>query len=208
MSEKTKKQKILLFVPSRPISRNQFCRLMVGFRVDGHRGACVSGGPDLSIFHIPTQNAQLQVHSIATGTAGLLIICTQGILMKLELPLLVKEESMVMYLKASQYTFLSTECLFPSLSIATGVHMEQIISIQQIQQLCLVTMASMDTDMKALLGTVIQDVIGHITITGKRLLSTSTGKLMVQIISTPLIAQRLEPPFLVGLENMVTNMRA
>ena len=36
MSEKTKKQKILLFVPSRPISRNQFCRLMVGFRVDGH----------------------------------------------------------------------------------------------------------------------------------------------------------------------------
>ena len=36
MSEKTKNQKILLFVPSRPISRNQFCRLMVGFRVDGH----------------------------------------------------------------------------------------------------------------------------------------------------------------------------
>ena len=39
MSEKTKKQKILLFVPSRPMSRNQFCRLMVGFRVDGHNYA-------------------------------------------------------------------------------------------------------------------------------------------------------------------------
>ena len=38
MSEKTKTKKHLLFVPSRPISRNQFCRLtcMVGFCVDGH----------------------------------------------------------------------------------------------------------------------------------------------------------------------------
>ena len=30
------KQKILLFMPSRPVSRNQFCRLMVGFRLDVH----------------------------------------------------------------------------------------------------------------------------------------------------------------------------
>ena len=132
--------------------------------------------------------------------------------MKLELPLLVEEEGTVMYLKASQYTFLSAECVVPSLSIATGVHMEQIISIQQIhvklEQLCLVALAGMDTEVKALLGTVIQDVIGNVTVTGKRLLSTGTGKLMVQIISTLLIPQRLERPFLVGLEDMVTNMRA
>ena len=69
-------------------------------------------------------------------------------------------------------------------------------------------MAGGNTEVRALLGTVIQNVIGHILVTGNLFLSTGTGKHVGQIISIPPIAQRLEQPFLVMLEDMVTNLRA
>ena len=97
--------------------------------------------------------------------------------MKLELSFMGTEEGIITYLKASQYSFILTECMVQSLSIATGVRLEHLISIQQIhmklEQLCLVELAGMDTEVKALLGTVFQDIAREL------FLSTGTGKRMV-----------------------------